>query len=558
MPAKIAADAPLGLLANAHVVAATPHLPAQVRGLGRAVSLSEVELAVVALLDGKRTLGQLLEAAPRPLLALDVVRRLGECGLLGQAAAPQPVAGQAARRAWAVDLAMVLGAYAIAVGLAAVVGALDGTLAVAMLGWTAVAALAWHSAPFLPGWGRRRAGAFLGVPDAGRRLRTWLMRRSVRNTLRTGDIDRVEQRYLLLSAWAFCHGFAVVVLAIGWALPLATQFALHGLPGQAGVWAALLRALPLLATVAVCAPPLGMLLLVLFWLVPQLLPRASARPERADAVDGELAGRFADALGALPAFAPLGRDRLLQLGKLGRLEVHADRAVVLRQGEKGDRLCWLAAGRVRVRVEDESGLDHEVTVLHGGAFFGETALLEPVARTATVIADGPVQIVALGRSAFLGALHELGADSEGVKDQLRTAAVLRNHPLFCALDADGLRALLSAADVVHLRAGQAAVRQGDAGDTLFVVREGSFEVRRESRGRARKLARLRPGDWFGELALLGDGRRTASVVACSDAVVVQVPRPVVEGAVLRDVTAALHVLEAASERLAALRQEEGL
>ncbi len=558
MPVRIAADAPLGLLASAHVVAATPHLAAQVRGLGRSVSLSPAELDVVALLDGRRAFGDVLKACPRPLLALDVVRRLGEAGLLGSTAAPQPVAGGSAPRAWLVDFAVPVAAFLAAMGLAALAGALELSIAMAMAGWTLVAALAWHAAPFLPGWGRRRAGQFLGVPDAGRRLRTWLMRRSVRNTVRAGDIDRVEQRYLLLSAWAFCHGFAVVVLAIGWALPLATHFALHGLPGQAGLWAGLFRALPLLVTVGVCAPPLAMLLLVLFWLVPQLVPRTSSRPQRADAVDGELAGRFADALGALPAFAPLGADRLLQLGKLGRLETHADRAFVLRQGERGDRLCWLASGKVRVRVEDESGMDHEVTVLQQGAFFGETALLEPVPRTATVIADGAVQVVGLGRAAFLGALAELGADSEGVKDQLRTAAVLRNHPLFCALDADGLRALLEAAEVVRLPAGQAAVSQGDAGDVLYVVREGSFEVRRESRGRQRKLARLRPGDWFGELALLGDGKRTASVVALTDAVAVQVPRPAVESAVLRDVAAALHVLEAASERMAALRQEEGL
>lgn len=558
MTATISADAPLGLLANAHVVSATPHLPAQVRGVGRSVTLSPAELEVIALFDGKRALADLLQACPRPLMALDVVRRLGEAGLLGASAAPQPTASGGAQLAWALDLAVPVAAYATAVGLALLAGALDPGLAVSMAGWTAVAALAWHTTPFLPGWGRRRASRFLGVPDAGRRLRTWLMRRSVRNTMRAGDIDRIEQRYLLLSAWAFCHGFAVVLLAVGWALPLATQFALHGLPGHASIWAGLFRAVPLMVTVAVCAPPLAMLVLVLFWLVPQLLPRSSSRPERADAVDAELAQRFADALGALPAFAPLGRDRLLQLGKLGRLESHADRAFVLRQGEKGDRLCWLAAGKVRVRVEDESGLDHEVTVLQQGAFFGETALLEPVLRTATVIADGPAQVVALGRATFLDALAELGADSEGVKDQLRTAAVLRNHPLFCALDTDGLRALLSAAQVIRLQAGQAAVQQGQAGDVLFVVREGAFEVRREHGGRERKLARLRPGDWFGELALLGDGRRTASVVALNDAVAVQVPRHAVETAVLRDVTAALHVLEAASERMAALRQEEGL
>ncbi|MSQ84113.1 MAG: cyclic nucleotide-binding domain-containing protein [Myxococcales bacterium] len=553
----IAADTPLGLAANLHLVAATSSQGAMVRCGSVTLALSAQDLSVITLLDGKRTLTEVLAAAPRPLLALDLVRRLRDQALLGTAPLPQAQAATATLPPVVRDALVPTLAFAAAALCAHLASALTVNAASSIALWTIAAALSWHTAPFLPGWGRRRANAMLGVPDSGKRLRSWLTRRVVRNTLRQGDIERVEQRYLVLAAWSFCHGFAIVVLSLGFALPVAAQFALHGLPGNHSGWATVWRAIPLLATVGVAAPPLAVLLLVLFWLIPQLMPKMSARPSSADALSQETLGRFAEALGALPAFAPLGPEKLAELAGVARMETHGDRAIVLQQGEKGDRLCWLAQGRVRIRVEDESGMEHEVAELQPGAFFGETALLEPVARTATVIASGPVHVAALGRQPFLAALAQLGAQAEEVKDQLRTAAVLRNHPLFCALDAEGLRSLLQSAQVLRFGAGQAAVRQGDAGDVLFVVREGQFEVQRESKGKTKKLAKLRHGDWFGELALLADGKRTATVTAIANSIAVQVPLAAVESAVLRDAVAALHLLQAASERMALLRQEEG-
>src|SRR4051795_13002891 len=63
-------------------------------------------------------------------------------------------------------------------------------------------------------------------------------------------------------------------------------------------------------------------------------------------------------------------------------------------------------------------------------------------------------------------------------------------------------------------AGEAVFREGDAGDTCYVVREGSVRVtRRHSDGRVITLAELRAGQIFGELAMFGGEMRSASVEA---------------------------------------------
>jgi CRP-like cAMP-binding protein len=68
--------------------------------------------------------------------------------------------------------------------------------------------------------------------------------------------------------------------------------------------------------------------------------------------------------------------------------------------------------------------------------------------------------------------------------------------------------------------GSLLFRQGSVADALFLIEDGRAAVIRDGR----RLARLLPGDFFGEIALLRGGARTASVVALTDMRVRVVPR----------------------------------
>jgi len=63
----------------------------------------------------------------------------------------------------------------------------------------------------------------------------------------------------------------------------------------------------------------------------------------------------------------------------------------------------------------------------------------------------------------------------------------------------------------HFEPGQEVFRQGDLGDRVYIVLSGAAEVWREADGRVRPLGRLGPGDWFGEMALLNQTTRGATV-----------------------------------------------
>ena len=93
--------------------------------------------------------------------------------------------------------------------------------------------------------------------------------------------------------------------------------------------------------------------------------------------------------------------------------------------------------------------------------------------------------------------------------------------LFAALAPDQVHVLARSATRVHEPKGMVFSKEGERGDELVILLEGTVEVRRDGT----VLAALGPGDHFGEVALLDDSaRRSATVVAITPGVVAYVSR----------------------------------
>jgi CRP-like cAMP-binding protein len=97
-------------------------------------------------------------------------------------------------------------------------------------------------------------------------------------------------------------------------------------------------------------------------------------------------------------------------------------------------------------------------------------------------------------------------------------------PLFAGLSKRHLRRLAKLAGETTVRRGSFVVQAGQPGRAFFVILEGRAKVVRGTFGSGRTMAALGAGDFFGELALLDGGPRTASVVAETDLVAVRLPR----------------------------------
>ena len=88
---------------------------------------------------------------------------------------------------------------------------------------------------------------------------------------------------------------------------------------------------------------------------------------------------------------------------------------------------------------------------------------------------------------------------------------LRQIPLFADLSEEDLERLHRMAETVSIPAGQLVLREGDPGDSLYVVLEGELEVTKRQGSQDVLLALYDPGQFFGEMALLEQAPRSASV-----------------------------------------------
>ena len=94
--------------------------------------------------------------------------------------------------------------------------------------------------------------------------------------------------------------------------------------------------------------------------------------------------------------------------------------------------------------------------------------------------------------------------------------LLRRVPLFSGMDPTKLKLLAYTSDVVTYRAGQVLFRRGDVGDAAYVIIQGDAEVSIATDTGDIPVAHLKDGDFLGEIAILCDTPRTATVTASSD------------------------------------------
>jgi cAMP-dependent protein kinase regulator len=177
---------------------------------------------------------------------------------------------------------------------------------------------------------------------------------------------------------------------------------------------------------------------------------------------------------------------------------------IIRQGDAGECFYLIARGGFEVLVHGVAQVR-----LGGGDYFGERALLHRAPRAATVVATEHSRVFTLKQAAFDALLgHDLAVRSR-VEAAMSYRAEVAEMPMFAGLSSGELDLLLARLLPVAVEPDQAIIRQGEPGERFYVIRSGRVRVDRDGE----QLAELGPADAFGEIALLLEVARTATVTA---------------------------------------------
>ena len=125
--------------------------------------------------------------------------------------------------------------------------------------------------------------------------------------------------------------------------------------------------------------------------------------------------------------------------------------------------------------------------------------------------------------------------------------LLGGVPLFAGCSKADLRWVAGATGEEAFAAGDEVIREGEPGFDFFVIAEGEADVRRAGR----KVSSMGPGEFFGEIALVADVPRTATIVARTDLVLLTITDLDFRDLVMDQPSIARNVLRSLGERIAA-------
>jgi cGMP-dependent protein kinase 2 len=200
-------------------------------------------------------------------------------------------------------------------------------------------------------------------------------------------------------------------------------------------------------------------------------------------------------------------------------DVHAFRAgeVIFERNAIGSSLFGIADGRALVEINPK---DKSVTVpIEQSSIFGEVGLISGRRRGATVRAGTDCILIEVDR---ISALKLMATVPEARNTVNRITIERQILQIFgSGLSPQDIAEVLASSELKEVKAGQTVVREGEEGYDIFIVRTGSMTVEKNIGGKDIFLSYIPAGSYFGEMALIDGGRRTATVSAAIKSEVVR-------------------------------------
>lgn len=190
---------------------------------------------------------------------------------------------------------------------------------------------------------------------------------------------------------------------------------------------------------------------------------------------------------------------------------------VISQGDAGDYFYVVEKGSFDVYVNSSGaiqpgadGMGSKVSHIEAGGSFGELALMYNAPRAATVVsAEGGCTLWALDRVTFRRILMESTFARRRMYESF-----LEEVPVLSTLTPYERSKIADALETQKFATGSIIIKEGDPGYSFYLLESGEAQAYKGDPSNSVK--QYKKGDFFGELALLNDAPRAASIVATTD------------------------------------------
>ncbi len=217
----------------------------------------------------------------------------------------------------------------------------------------------------------------------------------------------------------------------------------------------------------------------------------------------------------IPIFSEIEEQELDDILKIARAITLPQDKTIIKDGSKGDSIYFIISGIVSVSKKDKDGKDIMLDTLSDGDFFGEFGFFTGGKRQATVVSASSVELYEFTKQEMEGVAQKHPNVSKVMVDFYKKRVlsnIIAMTPVFSELNNNEREDIINRFELMVVEPDKAVVKEGDIGDAMYIVKDGALQVSTvDGKGKPVMLAELGEGDIFGEVALITDKPRTATV-----------------------------------------------
>lgn len=237
-----------------------------------------------------------------------------------------------------------------------------------------------------------------------------------------------------------------------------------------------------------------------------------------------------DHISKIPLFSGVEHSELLPLLQDCEVKEFKPGEYFCRYGEYSENSGIILSGSTNVKLP-QKGVEHtdKKIILQEGEILGEIAALSGNPRTADVVALQTTKILIVSRETLFKLIDKFPSIKNEIDKRYRQRVLnyqLFTIPIFAGVPRKLLEDILNKVTLHSYRKGEIVFHQGDEADAFYLVRYGFVKgTEVGSDGKERVLAYLKRGHYFGEMALIKEGKkRMATITAINRSELIRISR----------------------------------